>query len=98
MVRHASVSYPPGLCDAEWVILEPLLPLPKSLGRPRADMCAVVNAIRYVTRSGAQWRMVPRDLVPWGTAWSYFVAGATTALGSSCTTINERRSAVCRRS
>jgi putative transposase len=66
------VPYPTDLCDAEWVILEPLLPPSKSLGRPRADLRAVLNAIRYVTRSGAQWRMVPRDLVPWGTAWSYF--------------------------
>src|SRR6266851_3669312 len=66
------VSYPTDLRDAEWAILEPLLPLLRSLGRPRADLRAVVNAIRYVTRSGAQWRMVPRDLVPWGTAWSYF--------------------------
>ena len=66
------VPYPTDLCDAEWTILEPLLPLPKSRGRRRADLRAVVNAIRYVTRSGAQWRMVPRDLVPWGTAWSYF--------------------------
>ena len=48
------------------------MPPSKSLDRPRADLRAVLNAIRYVTRSGAQWRMVPRDLVPWGTAWSYF--------------------------
>jgi putative transposase len=28
--------------------------------------------LHYVTRSAAQWRMVPHHLVPWGTAWSYF--------------------------
>jgi transposase len=44
----------------------------KRLGRPRADLRQVFNAIRYVTRSGAQWRIILRDLVPWGTAWSYF--------------------------
>src|SRR3982074_100485 len=66
------VPYPTDLRDPEWAILEPLLPPSKSLGRPRADLRAVLNAIRYVTRSGAPWRMVPRDLVPWGTAWSYF--------------------------
>jgi putative transposase len=64
--------YPTDVSDAEWAILEPLLPAAKRLGRPRADLRQVFNAIRYVTRSGAQWRMVPRDLVPWGTAWSYF--------------------------
>src|SRR6266702_3494490 len=66
------VPYPTDLRDAEWAILESLLPPSKSLGQPRADLRAVANAIRYVTRSGAQWRMVPRELVPWGTAWSYF--------------------------
>ena len=59
---------PTDLRDEEWTILE--LPTPR--GRPSADPRAVRNAIRYVTRSGAQWRMIPRDLVPWGTAWSYF--------------------------
>ena len=72
MVRHASRSLPnvpvrPGVGDPG-TSLAPR----KSLGRPRADLHAVVNAIRHVTRNGAQWRMVPRHLVPWGTAWSYF--------------------------
>jgi transposase len=38
---------------------------------PTSDLRQVFNAIRNVTRSGALWWMVPRDLVPWGTAWSY---------------------------
>jgi putative transposase len=46
--------YPTDLRDAELAILEPLLPPSKSLGRPRDDQRAVLNAIRYVTRSGAQ--------------------------------------------
>jgi putative transposase len=66
------IPYPTDLRDAEWAILEPLLPPSKSLGRPRADQRAVLNDIRYVTRSGAQWRMVPRNVVLWGTGWSYF--------------------------
>src|ERR671926_28183 len=65
-------TYPTDLRDSEWAILEPLLPPATPRGRPRADLRQVLNAIRYVTRSGAQWRMVPRDLVPWGTAWFYF--------------------------
>ncbi len=58
--------------DAKWAILEPLLPPANRRGRPGADLGQVFNAIRYVTRSLAQWRLVPRDLVPWGTAWFYF--------------------------
>src|ERR1700680_4191070 len=61
------IPYSTDLRDAEWAILEPLLPPSKSLVRPRADLRAVLNAIRYVTQRGAEWRMVPRDLVPWGT-------------------------------
>src|ERR1700694_4965569 len=86
------VPYPTDLRDAEWAILEPLLPPSKSLGRPRADLRAILNAIRYVTRTGAQWRMVPRDLVPWALRGPPSVAGATTAPGSSCTTTCERMS------
>src|SRR6266702_4381512 len=86
------VSYPTDLRDTEWAILEPLLPPSKSLGRPRADLRAVLNAIRYVTRSGAQWRMVPRDLVPWGTAWSYFRCWRDDGTWRSCTTTCERMS------
>ena len=66
------IPYPTDVPDAEWAILEPLLPAAKRLGRPGADLRQVVNAIRYVTRSAAQLRMVPHDLVPWGTAWFYF--------------------------
>ena len=75
----------------------PAGPMRRRVGDPGAALAAaqitrpaarVVNAIRYVTRSGAQWRMVPRDLVPWGTGWSYFRRGT----GSGCTTIHERRS------
>src|ERR1700704_2628014 len=76
MVRHASHPLSNRRPDAEWAILEPLLPAAKRLGRPRADLRQVVNAIRYVTRSGAQYRiqyrMVPRDLVPWRPACFFF--------------------------
>jgi putative transposase len=57
------VPYPTDLRDAEWAILEPLLPLPKSLGRPRADLRAVLNAIRYVQQAwpydGQGWLRTP---------------------------------------
>jgi transposase len=72
MFTMPRIPYPTVVSDAEWAILEVLLPAAKRRGRPRADLRQAFNAIRYVTRSGAQWRMVPHDLVPWGTAWSYF--------------------------
>ncbi len=31
-----------------------------------------MNAILYVTRTGCQWRMLPKDLPPWQTVYGYF--------------------------
>jgi transposase len=66
-------AYPHDLSDAEWAILEPLVPAPRPGGRPaKHERREVVNAILYVLRTGCQWRAVPHDLPPWGTVWWYF--------------------------
>lgn len=47
-------SYPADLTDAEWAILEPLIPAPKPGGRPALHARReLVDAIRYVLRGGA---------------------------------------------
>ena len=66
-------NYPTDLNDREWQLLEPLLPPPKLGGRPvKYPRREVVNAIRYVLRTGCSWRMLPHDLPPWRTAFHYF--------------------------
>ena len=66
-------AYPSDLSDREWQLLEPLLPPPKPGGRPvKYPRREVVNAIRYVLRTGCAWRMLPHDLPPWRTAFHYF--------------------------
>ena len=63
-------AYPSDLTDAEWAILEPLVPAPLPGGRPpRHERREIVNGILYVLRTGCQWRAVPHDLPPWGTVW-----------------------------
>ena len=65
--------YPSDLTDAEWAILEPLIPAEKPGGRPReVEMRAVLNGIFYVLRAGCAWRMIPRDYPPKSTVYSYF--------------------------
>lgn len=65
--------YPSDPTDAEWAILAPLVPAPKPGGRPPThERREVVNAVLYVLRTGCQWRALPHDLPPWGTAWWYF--------------------------
>jgi transposase len=66
-------TYPYDLSDAEWALLEPLVPTPLPGGRPpRHARREIVNAILYVLRTGCQWRALPHDLPPWGTVWWYF--------------------------
>lgn len=65
--------YPSDLTDAQWVLIEPLLPPVKPGGRPekhpRRD---IVDAILYVVRTGCAWRQLPVDFPPWQTVYWYF--------------------------
>ena len=54
-------------------IVGPLLPLPKPGGRPITyPRREIVNAIRYVLRTGCSWRMLPHSLPPWRIVFHYF--------------------------
>lgn len=65
--------YPSDLSDAEWEILERLLPPEKPGGRHRGyEMREIINSIQYVLRSGCAWRMLPHDLPNWQSAYHYF--------------------------
>jgi transposase len=65
--------YPSDLSDAEWAILEPLLPAQKPIGAPRAvKIREVVNALMYVTDNGIKWRALPHDFPAWQTVYGYF--------------------------
>ena len=45
--------------DAEWAQMAPLMPPPKTTGRPRTTgLRDVVDAILYMTTAGCQWRML----------------------------------------
>ena len=66
-------SYPSDLSDAEWAILEPLIPAPKPGGRPaKVPRREIVNAILYVLENGIKWRAMPHDLPHWSTVYHYF--------------------------
>jgi transposase len=57
--------YPSDMTDAEWALLEPLIPPAKPGGRPReTDMHEAINAILYLLRTGCPWRYLPRDGFP----------------------------------
>jgi putative transposase len=66
-------SYLSDLTDAQWSILEPLIPPAKPGGHPRTqNMREIVNAIFYLVRGGCTWRALPHDFPCWSTVWTYF--------------------------
>ena len=63
------------LTDAEWAVLEPLLPPPAPVGRPPEwPTREIVNAIFYVLRGGIAWRMLPPCFPPRQTVYGWFAA------------------------
>ena len=65
--KHArkGLRYSSDLRDAEWEILETMLPEPPRLGRPRKwTLREIVNALFYHLRGGMPWRMLPKDFPP----------------------------------
>ena len=65
--------YPSDLTNAQWAIVEPLIPKPSTQGRPPyLERRVIVNAILYVLRSGCPWRLLPFDFPAWQTVYYYF--------------------------
>jgi transposase len=76
--------YPSDLTDAQWAVLEPLLPAPSWLagagGRPEKHCRRVlIDAVLYVLDGGIKWRSLPADFPPWTCVYAFF---ARTALSS----------------
>jgi transposase len=68
MGMNMTPTYPSDLTDAQWALIQPLLPKPHKRGRRRRlDYRRVLDAIFYLQRTGCQWRQLPHDFPPWGT-------------------------------
>jgi putative transposase len=76
MVATKRKAYRSDLTDAQWSLIEGVIPEAKPSpkgGRPRStDMREVVNTILYLTRTGCQWDMLPHDLLAKSTVYEYF--------------------------
>jgi transposase len=61
------------LTDAQWAVLEPLLPAGRKPGRPpKWTKRQLINGIRWRVRAGAPWRDVPPQYGPWQTVYGLF--------------------------
>jgi len=58
------------LDDAQWALIEPLLPPQHSgKGRPMRDHRQVIEGVIYRYRCGIAWRDLPGSFGPWQTVW-----------------------------
>lgn len=71
--RRRGLRYSSDLTDAEWSVIEPLLPAAPRLGRPRTvNAREIVNGILFLATSGCQWRQLPKEFPPMTTVQRYF--------------------------
>lgn len=66
MARHE-------LTDAQFALLEPLLPTNDRRGRPWVDHRKVLNGLFWKLNTGAQWRDIPERYGPWQTIYDRYV-------------------------
>jgi transposase len=72
-IERKTKRYPTDLTEEEWAKVEPLLPRRSKRGRPReVDLREIMNAIRYLVRTGCGWRMLPKDFPAWETVYWWF--------------------------
>jgi putative transposase len=74
--KDSKQQYDTDLTDAQWAIIEPLIPAAKSGkkgGRKRdISIREVVNAVFYLLKTGCPWRYLPTDFPKWQTVYDYF--------------------------
>jgi transposase len=62
--------YPSDVSDDEWSLVAPYLTLMTEEAPQREhDLREVFNGLRWIVRTGAQWRMMPHDLPPWAAVY-----------------------------
>ena len=63
-------AYPSDISDEEWSFVAPYLTLMTEEAPQREhDLREVFNELRWIVRTGAQWRMMPHDLPPWAAVY-----------------------------
>jgi transposase len=59
-------AYPSDVSDEEWAFVVPYLTLMEETApQRRYPLREMFNALRWLVKTGAHWRMMPHDLPPW---------------------------------
>jgi transposase len=63
-------AYPSDVSDDEWAFVAPYVTLMREDAPQREhSLREVFNGLRYILRTGSQWRYMPNDLPPWHTVY-----------------------------
>ena len=82
---NARKPYTSDVTDEEWEFVAPYLTLlPLDAAQRDYELREVFNALRWLVKSGAPWRLLPHDLPPWYTVYQqtqrWFRAGCFEAM------------------
>src|SRR5262245_65674179 len=92
--RRDELRFASDTTDAEWALMEPVMPEPAGIGRPRTtNLREVVNAILYVLWTGCPWRALPKEFPPRSTVRAISTAGHMTERGLASTALWSSRGA-----
>jgi transposase len=73
LVATVAVTRRHDLTDAQWAVLEPLLPTVSRPGRPPSwKKRQLIDGIRWRVRAGAPWRDIPDCYGSWAAAYALF--------------------------
>jgi transposase len=62
--------YPTDVTEEEWEFVAPYLTLfPLNAAQRQYDLREVFNALRWLIKSGAPWRLLPHDFPPWAAVY-----------------------------
>lgn len=78
-------AYPSDVSDEEWAFVAPYLTLmSEAAPQRRHSLREVFNGLRYIVKTGMQWRWMPHDLPPWEAVYQqtqrWFAAGCFEAI------------------
>ena len=63
-------AYPSDVSDEEWALVAPYLTLmTEDAPQRQYELREVFNGLRYIVRTGMQWRFMPNDLPPWAAVY-----------------------------
>jgi transposase len=85
------------LTDAQWAVLEPLLPAGARAGRPPVHpRRRLIDGVRWRVRVGAPWRDVPDRYGPWQSVYSFFRRWQLAGVWAGLVTALQARADACR--